>query len=97
MEVDTSTQLTSLQGHIRSISDLHDQLRSLRQIPSALFQPSRISYPVSHLFQQLKLFGDALYSDESQSALSSARDSEKADESNLNISRRTQNRKRTCV
>jgi hypothetical protein len=94
MEVDTSTQLTSLQAQIRLISDLYDHLQSLRQIPSLLLQFPTQTSPVAHQFKQLKGFGDALYADEVQTALRSALDSETADKSYLNSNGRAHNRKR---
>jgi hypothetical protein len=92
-----AAQLSTLQGHARTLSDLHDSLQSLRQIPSRLLQPPIQTPAVMHQFQQLKVFGEILCSDESQTALQSAQDSEKADKNDLNPNFRRQNRKRRYI
>src|ERR1700722_7843936 len=100
MDMDTSTQLIALQAHIRSVSHLHDRLRALRKIPSVLLQPhtpNPSSSPILHQFDQLKAFGESLYSDESQTALRSAIDSEKADKTDLNTNCRRHIRRRRFV
>jgi hypothetical protein len=100
MEIDTSTHLIALQAHIRSVSHLHDRLRALRKIPSVLTQPptpNPPSSPILHQFEQLRAFGESLYSDESQTALRSAIDSENADKTDLNPNCRRQIRRRRFV
>jgi len=78
-----------LQGQIRCLSELYNSLQSLRQVPSLVVRP-----PISNSFKlptkaarqefkELKDFAERLCSDPVQGALSTARNSEKADKGEI--------------
>ncbi|KII92858.1 hypothetical protein PLICRDRAFT_102628 [Plicaturopsis crispa FD-325 SS-3] len=98
---ETPSQQITLQSQIQTLTDLYNRLHALRHIPTLLLHPPSsdiLSTPQSQLlnveFQKLKEIADAVRSETVQEALRTARDSEKADGSEINVDGRRENRKR---
>lgn len=90
----------NLQTHIHTLSDLYTRLQSLRQLPLALLKLPN-SDPLSPSpqtlrgdFQQLKDISEIVCSKSAQAAFQAARDSLKADSTDLAANSRRENRKR---
>jgi len=100
---DPSVEISTLEDRIQAVTDLYNRFQALRQIPSSLLKPpisNDLPSPLSSLrseFNDLKEIGDRVRSEKVQEALRAARDSEKADRSELSSNVRRENRKRRCV
>jgi len=96
---DTSTEISSLEDGIQTVTELYNRFQALRQVPTVLLKP-----PISHdlptplslrsEFDGLKEIGKRVKSEKVQEALRTARDSEKADKNELSSNVRRENRKR---
>ena len=96
---DTSTELSSLEDRIDTITDLYNRFQGLRQIPTLVLKPPSINdlpapSPLRSEFDRLKDIGEHVKSQKVQEALRAARDSEKTDKDELSASVRRENRKR---
>jgi hypothetical protein len=100
---DTSAELSLLEDQIQTITDLYNRFQTLRQVPTSLLKPptsNNLPSPLSSLrpeFDDLKNIGERVRSEKIQEALRAARDSEKADRSELTSNVRRENRKRRCA
>ncbi|RDB25378.1 hypothetical protein Hypma_008093 [Hypsizygus marmoreus] len=93
-------KITTLQAQIQSLADLHSCIPSLRQIPPLLLEtPVTNGLPLSTQslrpqFHHIKDISDTIRTDPIQEALRTARDTLRADTTDLHPNFRRENRKR---
>lgn len=101
MQSDSPTapsDLQTLQKQIQDLTELHNKLQTLRQIPTALL--TSISNDIPFIgqtrpeFQRLKEIGESIRSPPVQEALHRAQDSLNADGTEINSNPRRESRKR---
>jgi len=103
MSHDTPAEISALEDRIQAVTDLYNRFQVLRQVPTSLLKPpisNDLPSPLSTLrseFNDLKEIGERVRSEKVQEALRAARDSEKADKSELSSNVRRENRKRRYV
>ena len=90
--------LDDARAKIQSLTELYERLQQVRRAPHSLLQ-NRALLPSSLAldFQQLKALADSVCSDSIQNALAAAKASEKADNTELPLNYRRDNRKRKCA
>jgi hypothetical protein len=100
---DPSAELSLLEDHIQTVTDLYNRFQALRQVPTLLLKPpipNDLPTPLLSFrseFDELKDIGERVLSEKVQKALRAAQDSENADKNELSSSVRRENRKRRCV
>ncbi|KAF5386051.1 hypothetical protein D9615_002429 [Tricholomella constricta] len=90
-------KVVALEGQIQLLSELHNRLQTLRQIPPLLLKTSITPLSTQALrpeFQQVKEIADTIRTEPVQEALRTARDSLESDSRDLNPNLRRENRKR---